>query len=221
MSTYRGSRGLLALGGLQSGNPQLKGAVAQGASQATIDGGGSALTGAILEGDEFTVAGDATTYTVTADARIGENVANEVTVSFEPTVQVSGGWADNAAVSFVANSIAQVRRWEAEANRPYLRDDTMGDDARTGKLDTPQWTGSAEGLLDLADAEQKAVVDAVRQNNPAPDFGAYLQVGSGPMKGFYGHLQPVNSRINGERGSLVIVEFDFEGEGLLAPDWNT
>lgn len=221
MSTFRGSKGLLALGGLQSGSPQLKGAVAQGATQATIDGGGSALTGAILDGDEFTVAGDATTYTVTADARIGENTANEVTISFDPAVQVSGGWADNAAVSFVANSIAQVRRWDAETSRPYRRDDTMGDDARTGKLDIPQWTGSAEALLDYADPEQADVIDEIKGNAAPSNFGAYLQVASGPMKGLYGHILPVDASVVAEKGSLVTVEFNFEGEGSLAPDWNT
>jgi len=220
VSTFRGSRGLLALGGLQSGSPQLDGAVAQGASTATIDGGGAALTGVILEGDEFTVAGDSNTYTITADVVIGASVANAADISFTPTVQVAGGWDDNAAVTFTANSIAQVRSWQADPSRPYLRTDVMGDAARTGTLDIPEWSGSGEALFDYSDPEQKSLIDEITGNGDPSGFGVALQVGSGPMKQLYGHIQTPNAQVVSEKGSLVTVSFNFEGEGALAVDWN-
>lgn len=218
MSTFRGSKGQLALGGLQAGSPQLQGAVSQGATQATLDGGGGGLNGVILEGDEFTVAGDGNTYTVTADAVIS---SNSVTISFTPSVQVSAGWADNAAVTFTANSIAQVRRWEASPSREYLRTDTMGDNARTGTLDMPQWSGSAQALFDYSDPQQKSFVDEVKGNAAPSDVGMALQVAADPQKQLYGHIVAPQATVTAEKGSLVTIEFTFEGEGQIAANWNT
>jgi len=39
------------------------------------------------------------------------------------------------------------------------------------------------------------------------------------MKGLYGHVLAQNATITAEKGSLVTVQFNFEGEGALNPDW--
>lgn len=219
MGRYKGSNGLVALGGQQEGSPVIDGAVAQGASTATIDGGGSSLEGVILQGDEFTVAGDGQTYTVTEDVVIGAQTANHADISFTPNVQPAAGWSDDTAVTFLANSLAQVEGWEAEVSRPYLEGTVMGDDARTGTLDQPEWTGSADVLLDDEDDEQSDLIDDIRQNNADVDFGVLFEVA--PEKVLYGHVVPESTQITGERGAWVTASFSFQGEGLLQPNWIT
>jgi len=124
MAKYRGSQGNAVFGGVLVGSPLVQGAVAQGASAATFDG--SPLTGTILPGDKFTVAGDVTEYTIVTG---GEVASNQLAVTFGPTVQDAGGWADNAAVSFVSNSVANVREWEATPSRPIIEATVMTDTA--------------------------------------------------------------------------------------------
>lgn len=58
--------------------------------------GFTASTGTVREGTRFTVAGDSTTYTVTADTAIASNAVAAMPV----TPAVVTGWADNAAVTF-------------------------------------------------------------------------------------------------------------------------
>ncbi|HEX7048656.1 MAG TPA: hypothetical protein VF188_00470 [Longimicrobiales bacterium] len=215
MSVFRGSRGFVALGGVVNGAPLVMGAVAQGATTATFDG--TPLTGVLLAGDRFTVAGDPQVYTVTQNAVIGIPTANRVTVSFTPAVQVAGGWADNAAVLFVSNSLAEVTAWSATPARPVLDRTVMGDDARRIVLDIPGWSGNIEALFDYGDAEQKAFIDAVGSDSAPATVGLVLAVDTD--KHLYGHVQPESAQVTGQRGALVTVQFTFQGEGALATDW--
>ena len=215
MSTYRGSKGFVALGGVVNGAPLVMGAVAQGASTATFDG--TPLTGVLLKGDTFTVAGDPQVYTVTQNAVIGLPAANRVTVSFTPGVQRAGGWPDNAAVSFAAASLAEVRAWSATPSRPVLDRTVMGDTARRILLDVPQWTGTVECLLDYGDPEQKELIDAIKENGVLGDIGVVLAAATD--RHIYGHIRPTSAAITGERGALFTVSFSFEGEEGLALDW--
>ena len=214
MAKYRGSRGFVAFGGVVNGTPLLMGARPAGATSATFDG--TSLTGALLAGDQFTVAGSGVVHTIAADVVIGATTPNQVAVTFTPAV-AAGGWSDNAAVSFVSNSVAQTRKWEATPSRPYLDGTCQGDSARNGTLDTPMWSGKIEALLDYADPQHKEFIDEVRQNNTPAGIGCVLGVVTD--KAFYGHIMPTNARIVSERGALVTVGFDFEGEGALGLDW--
>lgn len=221
MSAFRGSVGFVAQGGVQDGSPQTDGAVAQGANQATLDGGGGGLTGVILEGDTFTVAGDAQVYTVTSDVVIGASTANEVTVEFTPGVQPSGGWDDNTAVTFSANSVAEVTRWEATPERPYINTTVLGDSARTGTLDIPEWSGSLRMLLDDADDQQSNLLNEVHENGAIQNLGAALVIEESPSKQVYGHIVATSAVVTAERGAMVEVEVSFNGEDAVAIDWNT
>lgn len=77
------------------------------------------LTGTLKAGDLFTVAGDTQQYVVTADATAA---ANAITVSFSPAAKVA--WADNAAVTFVADhdlaGLAMQKQAIAFASRPLV-----------------------------------------------------------------------------------------------------
>jgi hypothetical protein len=59
----------------------------------------TSLTGTLVVGDLFTVAGDTQQYTVTANVTASSNAL--ASVSFDPSAKVA--WADNAVVTFVAS----------------------------------------------------------------------------------------------------------------------
>lgn len=61
------------------------------------------LTGTVVAGDIFTVAGDTQQYVVTAGATAS---GNAITVAFDPPAKVA--WADDAAVTFVADHAANL-----------------------------------------------------------------------------------------------------------------
>jgi hypothetical protein len=66
--------------------------------QTSVPMDSATLTGTVIAGDLFTVAGDDQQYVVTANATAA---GNAITVSFDPPAKVA--WADNAVVTFVAN----------------------------------------------------------------------------------------------------------------------
>ena len=90
------------------------------------------LTGTLVVGDLFTVAGDSQQYVVTAAATAS---GNAVTVSFDPPAKVA--WADNAVVTFVADhdvaGLALQSQAIAFASRPLVTDIpvTGGNEVRT------------------------------------------------------------------------------------------
>jgi len=84
--------------GTLTGSPLINNAsVAVGDTSVPMDAG--SLTGTVVVGDIFTVAGDTQQYVVTANATASGNAL--AAVSFAPAAKVA--WADNAAVTFVAS----------------------------------------------------------------------------------------------------------------------
>lgn len=67
--------------------------------ETTVDIDAGSLTGTVVIGDIFTVAGDTQQYTVTANATASSNAITGM--AFTPASAVA--WADNAAVTFVAS----------------------------------------------------------------------------------------------------------------------
>lgn len=72
--------------------------------ESTVDIDAGSLTGTVVIGDIFTVAGDTQQYTVTANATASGNAITGM--AFTPTSQVA--WADDAAVTFVASHTANL-----------------------------------------------------------------------------------------------------------------
>jgi hypothetical protein len=212
MARYRGSKGSAVLGGLLVGSPLLQGAEAQGQTAGTIDG--SPLTGVVRPGDTFTVAGDAQVYTIVTG---GVVASNALAITWTPAVQPGGGWADNAAVSFAANSIAQVREWEAEPSRPVIDATVMGDTAQRADLDLPTWSGRLVVLFDYADLKQKAYVDQVLTDASSSGMALTLVTASG--KDLWGDIHPTSVQIGGRIGAYFEATIVFEGEGAMAFDW--
>lgn len=84
--------------GTLTGSPLINNAsVAVGDTSVPMDAG--SLTGTVVVGDIFTVAGDTQQYVVTANATASGNAL--AAVSFAPAAKVA--WADDAAVTFVAS----------------------------------------------------------------------------------------------------------------------
>ena len=215
MAKYRGSKGNAVLGGILVGSPLINGAVAQGLSAASIDG--SPLTGVVRPGDKFTVAGDAQEYTIVTGGMVSSGTPNEIPITFTPTVQPGGGWANNAAVTFVSNSIAQVKEWQAVSSRPVLDPTCLGDVAQRVDLDLPKWNGRVVVLLDYADTKQKAYLDEIVANGAAPGLALTLVVA--PEKNLWGDIQTVSASVRGRIGAYFEAVLTFEGEGAIAFDW--
>lgn len=89
--------------GTLTGSPLVDQAdVAVGDTTVDIDAG--SLTGTVVVGDVFTVANDPQTYTVTANATAAGNAITGM--AFTPAAKVA--WADNAAITFVANHVVNL-----------------------------------------------------------------------------------------------------------------
>ena len=104
--------------GTLTGSPLVNGAVTAGATTVNIDAG--SLTGTVVVGDLFTVAGDTQQYVVTANATASGNAIAGMT--FSPAAVTN--WADNAAVTFVAThavaGLAIQKQAIAFASRPLI-----------------------------------------------------------------------------------------------------
>lgn len=216
MGALRGTDGRLSQGGDFTGTPLIQGNVAQSATSATIDGTG--LNGVIRPGDTFTVAGDGQTYTIVTGGVIGSVTPNELDITFSPGVVPGGGWADNSEVTFASNKVAQVTRWEAEPERPFLDTTVMGDSAESGTLDIATWRGTAEALLDYGDDQQKALIDQIVAGAVPTALALTLVATVG--KQFWGDVLAENFRIGLRRGAIVPISFSFEGTGAIGVNWN-
>jgi len=75
-----------------------------GIGETTVDIDATSLTGTVVIGDIFTVAGDTQQYTVTANATAAANAI--AGMAFLPASKVA--WADNAAVTFIASHQANL-----------------------------------------------------------------------------------------------------------------
>jgi len=86
-----------------TGTFALNGAVAAAATTASIDA--TTITGTWAKGSMFTVAGDTTTYIVTADKAAAANALTNFT--FSPAAP-TGGWADGTVVTRIADHVANL-----------------------------------------------------------------------------------------------------------------
>ena len=108
MPNQRGQDGGLILGGLLVGSPLVNGALIE--NDTTMDIDAVSLTGVVIVGDTFTLAGEAgsPTHTVTGGpfyVAAGNAIAS---ITFSTAV-AAGGVANDAAVSFTSNSVAEIR----------------------------------------------------------------------------------------------------------------
>ena len=218
MPNQRGQDGGLILGGLLVGSPLVNGALSQNDTTMNIDA--TSLTGVVIVGDTFTLAGESgsPTHTVTGGpfyVAAANAIAN---ITFSTGI-ASGGVANNAAVSFASNSVAEIRAWDLAAEIETIDTTKKGVTHRTFRGGLAKWNGSATGLLDYLDTEQASLIDEIASGSPDGTIaGLMFQVASG--KTWYGAAELSNFRGDSPEGSaLVPVSFDFQGSGQVLPDW--
>lgn len=206
------------MGGLLVGSPVVNGALSQGATTMDIDAG--SLTGVVIVGDTFTLAGESgsPTHTVTGGPFYvaSGNAISSITFS---TSIASGGVSDGAAVSFTANSVAEVRAWDLTAELEMIDKTVKGITHRIFRGGLAKWNGTATAWLDYLDTEQAALIDAIATGSPDGTIaGLMFQIASG--KTWYGGAELSNFATDSPEGNaLVPVSFDFQGSGQVLPDW--
>lgn len=153
MTTYKGMDGFLSLGGYVAGYASVASAVLEGATQVTILG--AQLTGVVLPGDTFTVAGAPGTYTVQQTVVAVDNQL--VNVPFSPAAP-AGGFGQGASVTFDAHSIAETRGWTATNTLQVLETTVQRQPARTRRTGLVEWQGTFEGFFDYGDPAQATLM---------------------------------------------------------------
>jgi len=219
MSNYRGDAGGLILGGKLVGSPLVDGALSE--TDTTMDIDAASLTGVVVVGDTFTLAGEAgsPTHTVTGGpfyVAAGDAITG---ITFTPAI-AAGGVANNAAVTFASNSVGEIRQWRLEASLDIIEDTVKGDSHKTYKGGLAMWRGSATAWLDYDDTQQAALIDEIASDPPDGTIaGLLLEIASG--KQWYGAGELSNFNIESPEGSIIVpVTFDFQGSGQALPDWN-
>ena len=218
MSNARGQDGGLILGGLLVGSPLVNGALIE--NDTTMDIDAVSLTGVVIVGDTFTLSGEAgsPTHTVTGGpfyVAAGNAIAS---ITFSTGV-AAGGVANNAAVSFTSNSVAEIRSWNLTAEIEIIDGTVKGDTHRIFKGGLAKWNGSATAWLDYLDTQQAALIDAIASGSPDGTIaGLMFQVASGQT--WYGAAELSSFVTDSPEGSaLVPVTFEFQGSGQVLPDW--
>lgn len=217
MANFRGMDGFLSLGGIivASAGPLVNGALIATATTLNLDG--TALTGIVAKGDKFTLAGEAGSpvHTVTGGP-FYVAAANAITgLTFTPAI-AGGGVADNAAITFVSNSVAEVKVENVDASIEVLDDTVQGDQWATCVGGLAKWNGTGEAWLDYGDLRQKALIDLA---GTAAAVDAVL-FGISSKKQWYASAMLSGFSISDSKDAIVTVSFNFSGNGALLPNWN-
>ena len=209
MATYRGLDGGVALGGIVDGSPLVQGTVSAAATSMTIDA--TTLTGIVIPGDTFTVSGDATVYTVVTGGAIA---SNELAITFTPGSDA--GFADNAAVTFTANAMGEIKAWTLNATRDLLEDTAMGDTAKTYKVGLNQMSGTVECHMDYGDTRQAEFIDDAIASGSAV-LGLTLVVADG--KQFWGQVRASGFSVPTDMSTITPVSFTWQSSIPFAINW--
>ena len=127
--------------------------------------------------------------------------------------------ADDAAVSFTANSVGEIRTWDLTAELEVIDTTAKGATHRTFKGGLAKWQGSATAWLDYLDTQQAALIDEIANGTPDGTIaGLMFQAASG--KTWYGAAELSSFVADSPEGTaLVPVSFNFQGSGQVLPDW--
>jgi len=223
MTTYRGLDGHLSFGGkvnVTAGNVLNVGARTVGVTQITLDGTG--FKGVLVAGDTFTVAGETGTpvHTVTGGpfwvAAAGTIINMTITPGF-----ATGGIADNAVVTIASQSVGEAKLWNLQSSVEVMDSSTYGTAWRKFVGGIAVWSGDGTAWLDKDDAVQGRVLDDLLQAIPSNTLNGVLFGVTNSLKQFYaGAILSGFSIAGAALGSIVEVNFQFQGSGALGIDWN-
>lgn len=223
MAYFRGQDGYLSLGGQLQGSAFVNGSFLATQSSINVDGNGGTLLGTVAVGDKFTIAGEtgSPVHTVTGGpffVAAGNAIGG---LTFTPGL-ATGGVADNAAITFTSNAVAQITAWSMTVTLDELDTTCMGDAWKSVVGGQPQWTGQATARIDLADPRQAALVAEIVAGTPDGTIAALtlgMVRGTGAIKQFYGGCVLKNIQVQQQLGQIVPITFDFTGSGSVLSQW--
>lgn len=225
MSFFKGISGFIAIGGFVNGAPQLNGALTIGLTTLALDAGGGTVTGIIAKGDTFTIAGEAGSivhtvtggpfYSITGNALTG--------LTFNPGIASSGA-ADNAAITFTSNILAQAQDWSVSSTLADLDATSLGDKWKTSVTELGAWSGSIGVRLDYGQPGQAALLNMVSGSTPTSVIASMLlgidnTASTFASKFLYGGAVLKSAAFGVQMGKLVDVKFAFTGSGALFTNW--
>jgi hypothetical protein len=218
MANFRGMDGYLSLGGIlvATVGPLVNGALIAGATTLSLDGTG--LTGIVAKGDKFTIAGEAGSpvHTVTGGPFYVAAANAIVGLTFSTPI-AGGGAADNAVITFVSNSVAEMKVETINSTIEVLDDTVQGDVWGTCVGGCAKWTGSGEAWLDYGDPKQKLLIDLAGAATAQIDAVLF---GIASKKQWYASALLSGFSVTSDKGALVGVTFNFSGNGAILPNWN-
>jgi hypothetical protein len=216
MSTQRGQDGLLILGGEIVGTAKAQAAYATSITTIAVTGGGTTLTGVVMVGDIFSIAGG-TDYTVSSTAIVASTNAI-AGISFSPALATA--IASNATVAFETHSVGELKAWTLESTIATIEDTVKGDKHKTFKGSQASHSGTASALLDYGDTYQAALIDKIATASPDGTVAALaFRVASGMF--LYGAAVLSNFSVASPEGStLVTINFSFQITGALSVEWH-
>lgn len=124
-------------------------------------------------------------------------------------------------VTIDSTALGELMRWEVTPERPYIDRTRIGDSARSGTLDIPEWSGTLRLAFDYGSTEQATLMDVLVGNSDPPTIAFEGIVdGTGGTKILSGNIIPTSAPVTAEQGSDVEVEFSFNGDGALTISWS-
>lgn len=220
MANYRAQDGFFSFGGklMATAGPLVNGALIAGAGSLNLDG--TTLSGVVVVGDTFTIAGEAgaPVHTVTGGPFYvaAANAINALT--FTPGI-AAGGVADNAAITFTNNSVAECKAHGFQSSVELLEDTVMGDPWKTFVAGVAEWGGTIDLQLDYGDPVQKRMIDDLLIATPTPAVPGVL-FGFSNKKDVYGGCLISGIEITSTTGALVMAKVSVKGSGRSGIDWN-
>lgn len=126
----------------------------------------------------------------------------------------------DGSIRFAANVVAEIKEWALNATIEELDDSVMGDNWATVVGGISRWTGSGTAQLDYGDTTgQKAIIDKLLIATPASSSTA-LELRISATKFFTGNALVSGVSVNAGLGQIVMVSFNFTGNGQLTPTWS-
>jgi hypothetical protein len=226
VTTYRGVDCFLAVGGGHldaNAAPKLQAALTVGNTAMTLNATVS-LTGVVMAGDTFTIAGESGSpvHTVTGGPYVAAaNICGPITF----TVGIaSGGAAINSVVTFTSASIVEAHAHRFTSSLDTLETTAFGTAGyKTFRGGLCEWSGTGEANFDYGDLKQKLLVDALSGASPsavtvAVMFG--ILASAGATKEFYGTVAITQFEVTANVNGLVTATFTFKGSGQFNINWN-
>ena len=115
-----------------------------------------------------------------------------------------------------STDVGEMTSWTIDVAGDMAETTAFGDDWKTYSFGTAGWTGTMEGYLDLSDASQKALHDALIASSPDPELtDVEFYPDSGSTAKYSGSIIVSGTSVNAVHTDIVKITFNFQGNGEL------